>query len=83
MFGLGILPPLTISERNTGHLYNVQVVEEMLLSQGHRFETFEDVTKVVKALHTSWECKCVPAILTYAEELEILPPENDEQNSKL
>ena len=59
-----------------------QLVEEMFLSMGHRFATFAEVTKVVKKMHSTWVCRCVPAILEYSEELGMLPPENHEENSE-
>ena len=59
-----------------------QLVEEMFLSIGYRFDTFAEVTKVVKDLHSTWACRCVPAILEYSEELGMLPPEDHEENNK-
>ena len=54
----------------------------MLLTLGHTFETFEDVTRVVVKLHDRWIRRSEPAIMQYAEELDMPPPDDHEPNSK-
>ncbi len=47
---------------------------------GERFETFSEVKKKLLGLSTRWAKKFVPAVLAYAQEFDLPPPDCDDSN---
>ena len=70
-----------------GYIFTVillllKLVEEMFLTLGHRFDNYEALVKSVTCVHERWTRRLGPAILDYAEELEMPPPPDEESESR-